>query len=421
LINTILLVCAVVLTLAVALIAVRRVKGIAVAPLARLVLPVDEIAIAPGNFSVIDQSGAVVFKGSEIENIPSGVQLLDTKNDIVQRAGRIASELLKGAVTLPGKSIEIVFTPEIQAGLREGTYTLMKTNAGETLADAVNSSGTIVGKGRVIETGKLRQLASGSYQLVSIIVAQSHLADIERSLAALQGAVSAVLDNLEAADRANITGSISYLTKLGQYIKQSQAPDEMPSQMKNAIEELVLRSHIWRDKLHEDIVMLTKRIDEQSDLDSWGGTENTYKALDSHTDAALALLTRHKLVMQLIAMINFIVTYVDPLGKQYSRPDSGKNTWASKVNVLSNSLSKQANLFLSSAMFNSEEMLSHRKNDILRKAQLFRQQATEQQNNHDNQMGILSSRVSKYFNRNAEMRLALTFSHDGQVQAAAIV
>jgi hypothetical protein len=59
--------------LAVALIAVRRVKGIAVAPLARLVLPVDEIAIAPGNFSVIDQSGAVVFKGSEIENIPSGV------------------------------------------------------------------------------------------------------------------------------------------------------------------------------------------------------------------------------------------------------------------------------------------------------------------------------------------------------------
>lgn len=420
-INIIFIACVVVLTLSIALIVVRRVKSSVVVPPAQLELPVDEMLGAPGIFSVADQSGVVVFKGSEIGAIPSGVHHLDIKNDIVQRTGRIASELFKGAVSIPGKSIEIIFKPEIQAGLSEGTYTLMKTKAGETLADAVNSSGTIVGKGRVIETGKLRQLAAGSYQLVSIVVAQSHLADIERSLAALQGAVGAVLDNLEAGDRANITGSINYLVKLAQYIKQHYAPDEMPSQMKHSIEGLVFRSHIWRDKLHEDIGMLTKRIDEQSDLDSWGGTENTYKALDSHADAALALLTRHELVMQLLTMINFVITYVDPLGRQYSRPDSGKNTWAIKVSVLSNSLSKQANVFLSSAVFNSEEMLSHRKKDILRKAQLFRQQATEQQKNHDDQMGILTSTVDKYFSPGAEMRIALTFAESGQVQAAAMV
>ncbi|MYM96493.1 hypothetical protein [Duganella vulcania] len=381
----------------------------------------DEMPHLPGNFSILDQAGLVVFQGAEISTIPSGVQYLDLGNSMVQRTGRLVSEVFRGVVSLPNKSIELLFKPEIQSGLSEGTYTLMKTKAGETLADAIDASGKIVGKGRVIETGKLRQLAAGGYQLVSIIVAQSHLADIERSLAALQNAVSSVLDNLEATDRANITGSISYLMKLGQYIKQHQAPEDMPVQMKHVIEGLVLKSHIWRDKLHEDVAMLTKRIGEQSDIDSWGGTENTYKALGSHADAAIALLIRHELVMQLLAMINFIVTYVDPMGKQYSRPDGGGSVWAVRVESLSNTLNKKAEDFLSSAVFNSEEMLDHRKNDIARKAQSFRQRALEQQKNHDSSMGILTSKVNKYFSRSAEMRIALTFDANGEVQTAAMV
>ena len=75
------------------------------------------------------------------------------------------------------------------------------------LADAVNSSGKFVGKGRLIEGGKARQIASGAFQLVSIAVAQSHLADIERSLGVIKDSISDVLKILQNEKRANITGA----------------------------------------------------------------------------------------------------------------------------------------------------------------------------------------------------------------------
>ncbi|MFP5393396.1 MAG: hypothetical protein ACLGI6_17915, partial [Gammaproteobacteria bacterium] len=123
----------IVLTLSVALIAVRRAKSSVEMPPAQLKLPVDEMFGLPQNYWVADQNGIVVFKGSEIDAIPSGVHHLDIKNEMVQRTGRIVSELFKGTLSIPGKTIEIIFKPEIQAGLSEGTYTLMKTRAGETL------------------------------------------------------------------------------------------------------------------------------------------------------------------------------------------------------------------------------------------------------------------------------------------------
>lgn len=184
----------------------------------------------------------------------------------------------------------------------------MKTRSGESLADAVNTtSKKIAGKGRVIQTGQAKQLAAGAFQLVSIVVAQSHLADIERSLTALKDGINQVLDNMEAADVASIKGGISYLEAIADLVKSNGHPDQLSVPIQVTIAQLVVSSNIWREKLFEDVRLLKTRIDEQSDLDKWGGTENTYKSLLSHAEATEKLAKRHGLYIDFVKLLDFFV------------------------------------------------------------------------------------------------------------------
>src|SRR3546814_18079119 len=113
----------------------------------------------------------------------------------------------------------------------------MKTRSGEVLADAVDSSGSVVGKGRLIQGGKARQLASGAFQLVSIAVAQSHLADIERSLSAIKDSISEILERQENEDKSRITGAFDYLREIAAYMRELRCPDELSQPKRKARSE----------------------------------------------------------------------------------------------------------------------------------------------------------------------------------------
>ena len=133
--------------------------------------------------TLVDDNGTELIRSSELHYSPQDLQPLDEASPAVKRTVNLASDFFKGAITLPNKTVEIVFKPNIQKGLDEGIYKLMTTKQGETLADAINiSNQTIVGKGRIVEAGKINQLMVGAFQLVSIAVAQTHLSDINRSL-----------------------------------------------------------------------------------------------------------------------------------------------------------------------------------------------------------------------------------------------
>jgi hypothetical protein len=125
------------------------------------------------------------------------------------------ADIFKGAASVPNKTVEVIFKPEIHKGLIDGTYKLMETKSGEILADAVDASNKVVGKARLIQGGKAKQLAGGAFQLVSIAVAQSHLADIERSLSAIKSSISEILERQENEDKARITGAFDYLREIG--------------------------------------------------------------------------------------------------------------------------------------------------------------------------------------------------------------
>ncbi len=160
------------------------------------------------DLAIFDENGLKVLESREIKQIPARAHLVGPSSSAINRVEHLAADLFKAAGSVPNKTVEVIFKPEIHQGLVDGTYTLMRTKSGEVLADAVDTSNKVVGKARLIQGGRAKQLAGGAFQLVSIAVAQSHLADIEKSLSAIKGSISEILERQENEDKATPCVSI---------------------------------------------------------------------------------------------------------------------------------------------------------------------------------------------------------------------
>lgn len=370
--------------------------------------------------TICNDAGAIIVQSNEIAAVPTYGRRLALDSPVVQQAAHLAADIFKGAISLPGRSINIVFKPPIQAGLEDGTYTLFKTTIGETLADAVDSSGKIVGKGRIVETGKVRQLASGAFQLASIVVGQVHLADIERSLMALRNDLKEVRDDQESRSLAEITGKHSYLSSLLDHLSQLTQGAELSPHMANSVQHIVLESHTLRDKLYEDLNMLITRIRLQNDPDTVG-TEGVYSALRSHLDNAENLLIRHEKLVQLMAILNYVITVLDPTGKHFFRADINAQRWGELCKELEAVMTEKAEKYLSKARFNAEDTLRLRKKDIARDTRAFLQNASFQQTAFDDAMRVLAQNNGRYFGNEVDTHIALSFGRDGKVNQASVL
>ncbi|MFM0086889.1 hypothetical protein PQR46_08110 [Paraburkholderia sediminicola] len=369
---------------------------------------------------LVDTTGAVVFEGAEIPNIPYDAHRMDTSSSEISQLSHLATDLLKGGLSTPGKTIRLVFKPEIHKGLKDGTYTLMQTKSGEVLADAVDSSHQIVGKGRIVQGGQARQLAAGAFQLVGIAVAQAHLADIESSLGSIKSALSELLDRLENTDRSNISGAIAYLSEVAQHMKHPQGILEFSSEKSQTVEAIIRDGYAWRDKVKEDLVGLTNQIVRLADKDKFG-TANSHKELRSLVEKVKPLLIRHELLLQLTALTTMIVAYLDPAGRKFTKVKPGVDEWMHLVAKFREASVEKATNLLSEARFTNDELLSYRRMEIYRLAEERESDAQRQTSSFDALMRKLDKNVRHLTQGDGTVSLALTYDDRGTVKDAALL
>lgn len=372
------------------------------------------------NLTIFNENGIKILESREIQTIPARAYRMESSDSAINRVKHMAADLFKGAVSIPNKTVEIIFKPEIQQGLVDGTYTLMKTNSGETLADAVNTSGTIVGKGRVIHGGKARQLASGAFQLVSIAVAQSHLADIERSLSAIKDSISEILERQENEDKARISGAFDYLREISTYMREFKCPDELSLQKRNAIEEIVKDSYSWRNKLEEDMASLIKQISNLENLDTFG-TGTTFEKLKGLIEKVEPLLKRRELFLNLASAINFVTTYLDPAKREFSRVNTENEKWSELVENYKDAVWNKQSSLMGKALFNSDETLQLRRDKLKSLSSEYRQLAIEQKNSYIYAQDSLEKSVSRLIGPGGNVHVAISFDERGHVNGAAII
>ena len=369
---------------------------------------------------VLDNYGHKVIETREISKIPVRSHSLQSSSSAIDRVKHLTADLFKGASSVPNKTIEVIFKPEIQKGLSEGTHTLMKTKSGEVLADAVDSTGKVAGKGRLVEGGKARQLASGAFQLVSIAVAQSHLADIERSLGAIKSSISEILGRIENEDQAKIEGAFKYLEEIACYMKDLKCPDSISQQKRNAIETVIKDSYAWQSKLEKDVASLIEEIRGLKDLDTFG-TGATYEKLKEMVEKIKPLLKRRELLINLASATNFVTAYIDPTQNEFSRIKPSSDKWINLIDEFKTISVEKSQNSLSKAMFNSGETLQLRKDKILSLTRENHAFAFEQQRIYENIERTLEDGIRNLIGSDGGVHIAVSYDEKGEIKEAAIV
>lgn len=372
------------------------------------------------DLAVFDDNGLKVIESREIEKIPARAHIIGSSSSAISRTKNLAADLFKGAASIPNKTVEVIFKPEIHQGLTDGTYTLMRTKSGEVLADAVDASNKVVGKARLIQGGKAKQIAGGAFQLVSIAVAQSHLADIEKSLSAIKSSISEVIERQENEDKARITGAFDYLREIAAHIKDLRCPDEIPQQKRNAIEGIIKDSYSWRNKLEEDMRSLVNQISSLTDQDTFG-TGDTFERLKGLIERISPLLKRRELFLNLASAINFVTAYLDPAKREYSRIDVNENHWADLIDQFKNSVLNRESTLMEKSFWNSNETLQLRKDKIRSLSSEYHRIGNDQQTHYLALRSSLSNSISHLIDPSGNVRIAISFDDQGNIDSAAII
>ncbi|MBY4599943.1 hypothetical protein K3217_30955 [bacterium BD-1] len=372
------------------------------------------------DLAIIDEFGIRVLEAREIAGIPAKAHRVESSKDAINRVRHIAADLFKGVTSVPNRTVEIVFKPEIHQGLADGTYTLMRTKTGEVLADAVDSSGSVVGKARLVEGSKAKQLAGGAFQLVSIAVAQSHLADIERSLGAIKGALSEALKNQENEDKARISGSFDYLREIAVFMKELRCPDELSLQKRVAIEGIIKDSHVWRNKLEEDMKSLCEDISNLRDLDTFG-TGDTFEQLKILVERIGPILKRRQLFLDLASAIDLVTRYLDPAQREFSRIDVNEEFWADLISRYQGAVLDRGAALMGKAFWNSNDTLQLRRDWLRALASEHQRAASDQQDAYLSLQRSLNESMAGLIGSSGDVRVAISFNSQGGIDGAAVL
>jgi hypothetical protein len=202
-------------------------------------LPPAESAV-PINLVLLDATRRVLVETREMRMRPEGGVPLNLAQDgpAVGCVRQVLSEMFKGGVLIPGKTIEVVFDPKVQKGLAEGVLEVVPASNGGYYADARQTAdGRFAGKGRIVESESAKRVGVAAFQLVSIAVAQYHLAEINESLVGLRKAIEAIRQEAEAKELATLLGDVRYLDECVENALRGRAT-QLPLEKRVKVEDV---------------------------------------------------------------------------------------------------------------------------------------------------------------------------------------
>lgn len=292
-----------------------------------------------------------------LDSASSNLVSLQQKNDDenLQNIKHLISDITKGIIGTSNQTIELVFSPEVQKGLANGTYKLL-----ENRAIVVNSTGgRIKEHATILKSGQGKQFLTGGYQLLSVAVAQSHLADIEKRLKKIESTLNDVKNKLEYEDISRISGSIRYFIDIIDEIKKK---NNLKDAQKNEIETIKREAFQWRDKLSLEVDDCLKKIKNIQDKDTFG-SESTYKEISSIIkEDMIKLKYRYELLMELHILLTMLDNFINPSENGFKTINLDLEDISIKIQDFYPSLENKCKLLKS--MFNQNDTLEERKKTL---------------------------------------------------------
>ena len=264
----------------------------------------------------------------------------------------------------------------------------------------------------IVQSGQAKQFLTGGYQLLSIAVAQSHLADIEKRLCNIENFLKQILEKLDAEDKSRIQGATEYIKSILLSIQKNEYKSELSSSQKNQIENINKDILHWKNKLLDEFKTLINEANSIKDKDTFG-TENTFKELKKILKERITpLKERYELLINLYLSLTILIKFIDPFEKEFTRINFDLKEFDNKFDELNKIIEKQQSTLKS--YFNSDDTLNERKK-VLNILQLVHK-------NDFNNLGInykdSISRIERNFNRinNEEISVIVSLGENSEVK-----
>jgi hypothetical protein len=388
--------------------------------------PVDDPTIA-GDLVVLGGNGEVMLSCREIDYLPPRGDLDDGKHDAaLNRAMQLATELITRSMMLPGKTVEITFDPVIQRGLSSGAYEMVKVAPGDgqrLMARAIDSK-KFVGHGRFMEVGKLKQLGVGAFHIVSIAVAQAHLAEINKNLKEIKESVKDIRGFFENKDKSQLTATVEYLQYVVNFIRRMDSPDRLPIEKRVEIERIRREMMGWVAQIVGEADQLHANIEGQSDVDGWGGgTGNTFGKLKEHARAVERLIHTYRLLLRTASLFYMTSAYFDPMAlrdrdvTRILQPDAATNALLRALQQLG----EKSKTLLGSAVWNTAETLRLRQQYMEQEVRQLDGQTCEEKKFFADGMGRLERQLSRIGDPQGNVRMAISFDSAGNPEHVKLV
>lgn len=368
---------------------------------------------------VLKYSDSLVIKDEETNsNIveikvieEDSLEQLDFEQDNTEIGGikHLISDIAKGVIGTSNQTVELVFSAEVQKGLANGTYKLLENRA----IVVTSTGGKIKEHAMIFQSGQAKQFLTGGFQLLSIAVAQSHLADIEKRLYSIENSLKQILGKLDAEDKSRIQGAIEYIKSILFSIRKNEYNNELSLSQKNQIENINRDILHWKNKLLDEFTTLINEANAINDKDTFG-TENTFKELKKILKERITpLKERYELLIELYLSLIILIKFTDPLEKEFTRINFDLEEFKNKFYEINEIIERKQKSTLKS-YFNLDDTLNERKK-VLNILQLAHK------NDFDN-LGINYKdsllKVKSSFNRiqNEEISIIVSLDENSEVK-----
>lgn len=366
-----------------------------------------------------DNQGNELGKIQYLDNMPVHSEKISKEG--LRQIQSLVGEAFKGIATIPNKTLEVFFKPEIAKGLQDGTLELMRaSNRQEILADVViRGTNQIAGKARV-KTNISKQITATGFQLISFAVAQAHLADMNIHLNKIEALCEDLKKDNENKTLGELRGHISYLEGIIKKIENYSSPESISDVQKVNIEILISNFYKYQDTFITEFKSFLESITMQKNSDTFG-TENTYNELLSRQEKYENFILRMELMNKIYILLRAILGYIDPFSKDFS--SIGKESFFDEAESLHIKykefiLNKSKELLQST--FNAQDTLDLRKNNIELKIKIQDSLCERINNNRNDVLRRLSNHLTQLTSSN-KIRYALKFDSQGKIEEASLI
>lgn len=172
---------------------------------------------------------------------------------------------VSNAFDMGSTQYRVVFKPDLLKGLKNGNLEMMKSNgpAGGIRLNVINGkTKRVVGQGSIISSGKWKQCVSGSFQIVSFIAGQDHLAEISQQLDQIKTIAEDIRNHLKDKRRGALKGKIEYMKELLQTIRKGHTSTEEVITLNNQLETIERETLEDIEALKEEICRRRQNIED---------------------------------------------------------------------------------------------------------------------------------------------------------------